>query len=81
MKVGEWVKRKYNGQIGWISATRENDGVTVEFPDGTRTSNLYSYNLENYEDILPEVKEDAKKAFIELALMTKDKDWFMEVSG
>lgn len=80
-KPGDWVIRKYNGKIGWIAATRVNDGVDVVFPDLTYTSSLYSYNLESYEAILPEVAEEAKKVFVEMALMTKDEEWFREITS
>ncbi|GIN93351.1 hypothetical protein J22TS1_44020 [Siminovitchia terrae] len=81
LQVGEWVKRKMNGKIGWIAATRANEGVDVVYPDATYTSSLQSFNLENYDAILPEVREEAKWIFVELALVTNDEEWFMEVTG
>ncbi|WP_313429600.1 hypothetical protein [Siminovitchia terrae] len=79
-EVGKWVKRKMNGKIGWIAATRANGGVGVVYPDATYTSSLQTFNLENYDAILPDVKEEAKWIFVELALMTRDEEWFMEVT-
>lgn len=80
LKVGKWVKRKWNGKIGWIAATRANGGVDVVYPDATYTSSLQTFNLENYDAILPEVREDAKWVFVEMALMTRDEEWFMEIT-
>lgn len=81
LRVGEWVRRKMNGKIGWIAATRANGGVDVVYPDATYTSSLQSFNLENYDAILPEVMEEAKWVFVEMALMTWDEEWFMEVTN
>lgn len=80
-KVGDWIIRKMNGNVGWITSKNERGFMDVEFLDGSSTPNLQSFNLESYEAILPEVTEEAKKVFVDLALMTKDEDWFREVTG
>ncbi len=80
MKPGEWVQRKRFGNIGWIESIREGKGVEVHYPGRSGTTTIHPNLLVNYEDILPEVQEEAKRIFVEMALMTNDKDWFMEVT-
>ncbi|RWR06728.1 hypothetical protein QNH23_06360 [Siminovitchia fortis] len=79
MKPGEWVRRKTFGNVGWIESIREEKGVVVQYPN--HTSTVHPNLLENYEAILPEVQEEAKRIFVEMALMTRDREWFMKVTA
>lgn len=79
--VGQWIKRKMNGNVGWITSINEKGFMDVEHLDGTSTPNLQSFNLEDYEPILPEITEEAKKVFVDMALMTQDEEWFKELTA
>lgn len=74
MKVGNWVRRKRWGNIGWVTSIKQGVSVDVQYPN--HTSTVHPNLIENYEEILPEVKEDAKRVFVEIALMTRDKELF-----
>lgn len=79
MEVGHWVKRKRWGHVGWVTSIKKNISVDVQYQGYTST--VHPNLLESYEAILPEVQEEAKRIFVEMALMTNDKDWFMEVTA
>ncbi len=81
LRVGEWVRRKTYGGIGWVLAKRESGGVEVQYVGENYTSTIQPRNLESYDAILPEVREEAKWVFVEMALMTWDEEWFMEVTN
>lgn len=80
-KVGQWVIRRSFGFVGWIVAIRENSGIVVQYPDQPFPITVQPRNLEVYEDVLPEVREEAKRIFVEMALMTRDEEWFMEITS
>ncbi len=81
MKPGEWVRRKTFGNVGWIESMREEKGVVVQYPGWKSVTTIHPNLLESYEAILPEVQEEAKRIFVEMALMTRDREWFYEVTA
>lgn len=83
---GEWVKQTLfsRERFGWVTETIQGNFysvVYVKFLDSNSEIKMEPDRLESYEEVLPEVREETKKIFVELALMTRDRDWFMDVTG
>lgn len=84
---GEWVKERSSRfapnptyRFGFIVEGGNGVNEKIYVPETEKEQWASKRLLEDYEDVLPEVKIAAKKIFVDMALMTNDKEWFMEVT-
>lgn len=74
LREGHWVRTK-GGKVGYIDLLGRERHL-ICFPDSGRVEYIDAWKLSSIEE--PERVTD--EFIIELALMTNDKEWFMEVT-
>lgn len=87
LREGKWVRLTEGGwyrqvklQTAIVVSNANDTNVRIYVPEDGKERWASRRYLESYEEVLPEVKVAAKKVFVDMALMTKDREWFEEVT-